>query len=72
MTRTLAQYIAQGYMTDGTSPNQALEQASKLTLDEVEAPLLGAAADKPKENKEGSYERFMGTLGASGGRRPGQ
>lgn len=73
MTRTLAQFIAAGYMTDGKSPNTALDNAGLLTLDEVEAKMLGAApAATAPENKEGSYERFMGALGASGGRKPGQ
>jgi hypothetical protein len=68
MTRTLAGFIAAGYMVEGENP--AMESASKLTLDPVEAVLLGQQPVKPKENAAGSYERFMSVLGARGGQRP--
>jgi len=71
-TRTLASYIAAGYMTDGKSENTALENAGKLTLDPVEAVLLGSAPQEtPKENAAGSYERIMARFGSGGMRPPG-
>lgn len=74
MTRTIATYIAQGYMVEKGKPNPALEQAVILSLDEVEAKMLGATAaeaPKAKENAPGSFEKFMTMLG-SGGKQRGQ
>jgi len=74
MTRHIAGFIAGGYQIDTSKgPNTALEAAGKLTLDPVESAFLGADTPaQPKENAPGSFERFMGALGASGGKRPGQ
>lgn len=58
-------------MVEANKPNPALEMARTLSLDKVEAELLGSGAQAPVENKPGSYERFMQMLGATGGRRPG-
>lgn len=72
MTRNLASYIAAGFQVEGDNP--ALKQASQLAYDDIESVLLGggegtaAAPAAPKENPNGSYERFMMTLGG-GGRR---
>jgi hypothetical protein len=74
MTRTLASFIAGGYMTDGKSENKAATMASQLAIDEEDRLLLGATLDGsvgPKENKPGSYESFMTKLGATGGKRLG-
>lgn len=68
MTRTLAGFIAAGYMVEGENP--AIENARKLALDPAEAVLLGQQPVQPKENQAGSYERFMSMLGARGGQRP--
>lgn len=66
MTRTLAQFAAAGYMIEKGQENKALSQAEMLTLDEVEAALLGIDpknSSGPKENGNGSYERFMMMMG---------
>lgn len=73
MTRVLAQYISNGYMTDGKSPNKAFEAAGSLTLDPIEAVILGSSPGPVvKENAPGTFEKFMGVLGHSGGMKPGQ
>lgn len=67
MTRTIAQYIAQGYMVEKGKPNPALDAAGKLTIDSVEAALLGVSLDGVQaENKPGSFERLMGVMGQGG------
>lgn len=43
--------------------NTALTQATKISYDDIEAALLGAEVEKPKENGVGSYERFMRSFG---------
>lgn len=66
MTRTLAQFQAAGYMIEKGKENVALNQAEMLTLDEVEAALLGhepSNSNGPRENGVGSYERFMMMMG---------
>lgn len=66
MTRQLATFIAQGYMT--TKENPAIEAASMLAYDEIEKAQLEEAAKRHaetprvKENSVGSYERLMGSL----------
>lgn len=73
MTRHIAQYIAMGYQVEKGKPNPPLEAAQTLSLDPVEALLLGGSSDSAvKENKTGSYERFMMQLGANGGKKPGE
>lgn len=64
--RTLSQYAAAGYMLGKNQENKALRQAEMLAYDEIEAVLLGADMKKkdPHENGNGSYERFMGMVGA--------
>jgi hypothetical protein len=59
MTRQIAAFIAGGYMTEGENP--AVEAAQKLGMDDIEIALLqaGPAAEAPKENRDGSYERLM-------------
>lgn len=61
-------------MVEAGKPNPALEQAGKLSYDDIEAAVLGSAsaAQQAPENKNGSFERFMMTLGARGGAKPGQ
>lgn len=69
MTRTLAQYIAQGYMVEKGKPNPALEAAAKLTIDNVEAALFGVEGTaEQQENRPGSYERLVGLMGQGGTR----
>jgi hypothetical protein len=48
--------------------------ARELAYDDIEAAALkaGPASAAPQENKEGSYERFMMGLGATGGAKRGQ
>jgi len=49
-----------------------LEAASTLAYDDIETAVLKATPAAPQENKEGSYERFMMGLGATGGAKRGQ
>lgn len=65
LARTLATFIAGGYMTDGKSENKAVQTASKLAYDDIEAAAL-SEAEAPAvvpENGIGSFERFMGMMG---------
>ena len=65
-TRTQAQYIAAGYMLGKNQENRALQQAEVLSIDDIEAILLGAepgGGRGPRENGIGSYERFMQMVG---------
>lgn len=73
MTREITGYIAAGFDVGKGKPNTALDRAATLSLDDVEAAMLGSSAPAPavKENRNGSFERFMGALGGNGGRRPG-
>lgn len=73
MTRTISAFIASGFETAPGKPNTALEAANKLTLDDVEAELLGTVEkdEGPRENSNGSFEKFMMMMG-NGGQRPGQ
>lgn len=70
MTRNLASFIAAGYQVEGENP--ALKTAGQLAYDDIEQSLLGggetAAGGGPKDNGNGSFERFMGAFGG-GGRR---
>lgn len=61
MTRTLAIYIAMGYMVEKENP--ALEQARQISFDEIDRLLLEEASAAPQENKEGSYERILAMMG---------
>lgn len=69
-TRQVATFIAAGYMTDGKKGNPAIDAAQALAYDEIEKLQLEeaqiAAADAPRitENKPGSFERFMGSMGS--------
>ena len=73
MTREITGYIAAGFEVGAGKPNTALDRAATLSLDDVEAAMLGSSAPAPvKENQNGSFERFMGALGGNGGRKPGQ
>lgn len=62
-TRALAQYIAGGYMVEGE--NTAVQSASQLAFDDIEAAALGDTRGKAqvqrgtKENENGSYEKLM-------------
>ncbi len=62
LARSLATYIAAGYMVEGE--NTAIADAAKLAMDEIEAALLGVEpADNGKKGpKQGSYERLMGFI----------
>ncbi len=52
-------YIAQGYQLGKNQPNKAFDHAQTLAFDEIERAFLGAqTADKPLENKPGSFERL--------------
>lgn len=58
--RTLATFIAAGYMTDGDNP--AIEQAQEITLDDLEQQIMKADLPKPEvknEPKKGSTETLM-------------
>lgn len=69
-TRQIAIFIAQGYMTDKENP--AIEAAQNLYYDDIEKLQLEEAqkrhAENPvaKENNNGSFERFMGSMGSPG------
>lgn len=56
LARTLAAYVAAGYMVEGDNP--ALEKAGTIAYDDIEAALLGDLPEKEAENKPGSYERL--------------
>lgn len=71
-TRQLATFIAAGYMTDGKKGNPAIKAAQSLAFDDIEAAQLEEAeiraTQQPRvtENKAGSFERFMGSMGSPG------
>lgn len=60
--RTLATYIAAGYMVDGE--NKALDQAQLISLDPVEREFLDKTAHLPqqKEPARGSFEKLTSML----------
>jgi len=69
--RSVSTFIAAGYMISGDD-NPAVDAASKLAIDDVEAILVGATEEdewKPgdkaivKEPKVGSFEKLAGSLG---------
>jgi hypothetical protein len=84
-TRTLAQYIAGGYMTDGKSENTAFKSAGQIAFDDIERlalsesearaaeadaasyqggiPPRASVEEVAEKNSNGSYERFMMTVG---------
>lgn len=68
LARTLSQYIAAGYMTDGKRPNTALESAAVLGYDDIERAIMTSPAvtQAPKENKKGSFEKLTSFLGRGG------
>lgn len=70
-TRTLAQYIAAGYMIQKGAPNTALDNAQFLGYDDVERAMVEApgSSKTPRENKAGSFERLMGWAGDLGKRK---
>lgn len=52
--------------------NTGLKHAASLAMDDIEAALLGQTPTSGPDahtNKIGSYEKFMMTLGATGGRK---
>jgi hypothetical protein len=61
-TRQLATMIAGGYMTDGKG-NPALEAASKLAIDAIEAAQLEDQVAKPAAPKINSYEKIQQVFG---------
>lgn len=84
-TRNLASFVAAGYMTEKGKGNPALDTASTLAFDEVEAEQIkesqtktasGSTPGVPKfdeagdiipefpEPTQGTFERFMGSMGA--------
>lgn len=63
LARNLAAYIAAGYQMGKNQENVALKQAGSLAFDDIEVAFLEAEAEKPKENKKGSFERFMAKMG---------
>jgi hypothetical protein len=67
LARQITGYIAAGYMVEKGKPNSALDNSAKLSMDDIETVLLGGStSDKPKENANGSFERFMLTFGSKG------
>jgi hypothetical protein len=65
MTRTLATYIAAGFMTDGKTKNPYLDKAPSLALDQFEEAILGAAAEsRSQEPDQGSFEKLMRFAGS--------
>lgn len=68
LARHITHFIASGYMVDKGKENTAVTVASTLAYDDIEAALLGTpqnpAEAPPKENGNGSFERFMGMMGA--------
>lgn len=65
MTRTLATYIAAGFMTDGKSKNPYLEKAPSLAMDQFEEALLKVAAEtRSQEPDQGSHEKLMRFAGS--------
>lgn len=67
-TRVLSAYIAMGYMIGKDQENLPLDQAHSLAFDRFEQLMLSASPIVPKENAEGSYEKFMSMLGNGGAR----
>lgn len=61
LARSIATFVAGGYMVDGDNP--AVEKAQQLAYDDVEAKLVGyepkAAGGGPIEPRQGSFERLM-------------
>ena len=62
--RNLAGFIANGYMVSKGQENPGLKLAATLAYDDIEAAQLGTQkAQGAKENSNGSFERFMMTMG---------
>lgn len=59
----MAGFIAAGYMVEKGHENKAIDMAQKLAIDDIDAALVGAKGATPKENDNGSYERFMRAMG---------
>lgn len=66
-TRTIAMFVAGGYMTDGKHENTAVKAAADIAIDDIEKAQLEEAENQPKSYEElvkpGSFERFMGSMG---------
>lgn len=74
MARQVSSFIAAGYQIEKGKENKALDAARVLAYDDIETAFMKAAEQDapPAENKEGSFERFMMGLGATGGAKRGQ
>jgi len=74
LARTISQYVAGGYMTDGQRENVAVRYASQIAFDHIEEAALEAAAAREalkartnetvmKEPARGSFEKMMQFMG---------
>ena len=64
LARSLGTLIAGGYMMEKGKENPGIKIAQKLAMDDIESALLESPPPpKPKQNKPGSYEMFMGAFG---------
>lgn len=63
-TRTLAMFVAGGYMTDGKHENPGIKAAGRIAIDEIEKLQIEELEENPpvKENEAGTFERFMGSM----------
>ena len=60
LARNVTGFIAAGFQIEKGKENTALKHAASLAMDDIESALLSEAPlVAPKENKSGSYERFM-------------
>ena len=63
LARNLGSFIAAGYQIEQGKENMGLKLAGQLAYDDIEAAILGASTSAgtsaPKENGNGSFERFM-------------
>jgi hypothetical protein len=67
VARNIASYVAAGFETPKGKTNEALNQAQKLAIDDIDVVLLGGTLNTgvatQKENGVGSYERLMRGMG---------
>lgn len=73
-TRTLATWIAAGFMTEEGKENPALAEAQKIAIDKIEETLIkeqNEFSDRGEMIEEGddgisvgSFEKFMGSMGS--------
>lgn len=65
LARNITSFTAAGYMIDKGKENKGLKMAAELAYDDIEQAALGIKPppQAPKENGNGSFERFMGMMG---------